>query len=191
MEIYRHILDYLTTWRSSTDRKPLILRGARQVGKTTLITSFARHYKRSIILNLERSADFDLFTFTDDVSIIRDKLFLEHQILPSDDVLLFIDEIQESPQAIKLLRYFYEDLPELHVIAAGSLLEFALGSVESFPVGRVQFLWLHPVNFSEYLQTKNPTLHKELCQIPIRDVAHSCCFANFMSMPLLAGCRRW
>jgi len=187
MEIQRHLLRFLTTWRTSAERKPLILRGARQVGKTTLVNTFAQQYPRSITLNLERTQDRALFAATDDVRLIRDKLFLEHQIQPDEQVLLFIDEIQESPEAIKLLRYFYEDLPELHVIAAGSLLEFALGAVANFPVGRVQFLWMHPVNFSEYLLTKNPSLHKELQQIPVQDAAHSLLLREFHAYAIVGG----
>ncbi|MCH8524977.1 MAG: AAA family ATPase [Balneolales bacterium] len=187
MHIQRHIVQYLHSWSESNDRKPLILRGARQVGKTTLIKSFAKQYAQHIFLNLERSDDRQLFSSTDDVKVIRDRLFLQHQISHGDRVLVFIDEIQESPQAIKLLRYFYEELPELHVIAAGSLLEFALGSVENFPVGRIQFLWLHPVNFGEYLQAKNPLLYEELLKIPIREAAHPLLLSEFHKYAIIGG----
>lgn len=187
MIIHRHIIDHLDNWSKSDNRKPLILRGARQVGKTTLIKEFAKRYSRSITLNLERTSDREIFTLSDNASLIRDRLFLQHQIKPYEHILLFIDEIQESPKAIKMLRYFYEDIPELHVIAAGSLLEFALGSVENFPVGRVQFLWLHPVSFSEYLLAKNPSLHRELTQFPPQPAAHALLMQEFHKYAIVGG----
>ncbi|WP_311676450.1 AAA family ATPase [Pedobacter cryoconitis] len=130
-----------------------MLRGARQVGKTTLIRDFAKTYKYGIILNLEKLNDRSYFDDFDDVQTILEALFLAYSIPSSaiSNTLLFIDEIQESPKAIQLLRYFYEEIPDLHVISAGSLLEFAMQKVHSFPVGRVDFLYLHPLNFQEYL----------------------------------------
>lgn len=144
---------YLYEWKLNTKRKPLIVRGARQVGKTTLIRQFATSYSHSISLNLEKEADKQLFETQDEVKTMVENLFLTHNIASEhiSNTLLFIDEIQESPKAIQLLRYFYEEIPQLHVIAAGSLLEFALNKVKSFPVGRVEFLYLYPLNFAEYL----------------------------------------
>jgi uncharacterized protein len=111
----------------------------------------------------------------DEVKTIVEALFLSHKI-PTEAVgktLLFLDEIQESPKAIQLLRYFYEEIPELHVIAAGSLLEFAMRKVKSFPVGRVEFLYLHPLNFSEYLQAiGHEGAFKQLHQVPVKPIAH-------------------
>lgn len=115
----RHIASHLESWKVSANRKPIVLRGARQVGKTTLIRDFAQSYKNSILLNLEKRKDVRFFEDYEDVHTIKDALFLEHNISNSaiSSTLLFIDEIQESPKAIQLLRYFYEELPALHVIA--------------------------------------------------------------------------
>jgi len=144
MSFKRHISRELNKWKKSAFRKPLILRGARQVGKTTLIKQFALKYKHSILLNLEKEADKYFFEEYDDAKTIVEMLFIAKNIAYKSlgETLLFIDEIQESPKAIGLLRYFYEELPELHVISAGSLLEFAMKKVKSFPVGRVDYLYL-------------------------------------------------
>jgi hypothetical protein len=148
----RKALLALQEWKVRPSRKPLIIRGARQVGKSTLVTEFARSYPHHIVLNLERAADRALFQQHDGVKPLMDALLLRERKSPAGGpLLLFVDEIQESPEAIRLLRYFHEDMPELHVIAAGSLLEFALVDVKSFPVGRVEFLYMHPLNFEEFL----------------------------------------
>ncbi len=171
MVFKRQIEANLNEWRKSDTRKPLIIRGARQVGKTTLIKQFALNYTRSIILNLEKATDRKFFEDFDDIKNISEALFLSFNI-SSDKVketLLFIDEIQESPKAIQMLRYFYEELPALHVIAAGSLFEFSIQKIKSFPVGRVQFLYLHPMNFSEYLNAiGHQNALTELEQIPVK-----------------------
>lgn len=105
-----------------------------------------------------------------------------------ENTLLFIDEIQESPKAIQLLRYFYEDYPGLHVIAAGSLLEFATQKVESYPVGRVTFMYLHPLNFYEYLMAiQHQTATAELQQIPIRPIAHKTLLDLFNRYVIIGG----
>jgi uncharacterized protein len=150
----------LYAWKSKPSRKPLIIRGARQVGKTTLIKQFATTYKHQILLNLENPADASWFKNIKDVKVIIESLFLSKNIPISalSETLCFIDEIQESPDAIQLLRYFYEDFPDLHVIAAGSLLEFAMKKVKSFPVGRVEFLYLHPLNFTRISGSNRPPL---------------------------------
>jgi predicted AAA+ superfamily ATPase len=104
------------------------------------------------------------------------------------DTLLFIDEIQESPKAIQLLRYFYEEIPELNVISAGSLLEFAMQKVNSFPVGRVEFLYLHPLNFQEYLEaTGKQELLKYLHAVPIKPVAHKLLMDAFHRYAIIGG----
>jgi len=101
---------------------------------------------------------------------------------------LFIDEIQESPKAIQLLRYFYEEIPELHVIAAGSLLEFAMRKVESFPVGRVEFLYLHPLNFIEYLEAiDHESASEQLQQVPVKGFAHKILLDLFNMYAIIGG----
>lgn len=190
MAFKRHVEDYLNHWKLSTARKPLILRGARQVGKTTLIRDFAGTYQHAIALNLEKAADRRYFEDFDDARTIVEALFLAHNI-PSSAVagtLLFIDEIQESPKAIQLLRYFYEEIPALHVISAGSLLEFAMQKVPSFPVGRVEFLYLHPLNFQEYLEAtgKQALLH-QLQQVPVKAFAHQTLMDAFHRYAIIGG----
>jgi predicted AAA+ superfamily ATPase len=190
MDFIRNISEQLNNWKLSKQRKPLVLRGARQVGKTTLIKQFAQSYKNSIVLNLEKETDITFFKETDDVKTIIEALFLIYDITINEigETLLFIDEIQESPKAIQLLRYFYEEIPELHVIAAGSLLEFAMHKVKSFPVGRIQYLYMHPLNFPEYL---NAIGHKQALEhfniVPVKQVAHSTLLKLFNRYAIIGG----
>ncbi|MCF6271022.1 MAG: AAA family ATPase [Melioribacteraceae bacterium] len=186
----RELTKNLVQWKKNNLRKPLILRGARQVGKTTLIREFAESYKQRIILNLEKPSDLYYFENYDNVKDIIDALFLKHSVSLDkiSETLLFIDEIQESPQAIQFLRYFYEEVPQLHVIAAGSLLEFALKNVKSFPVGRVEYLYLHPLNFIEYLKAiKHTGAIKELNRIPIKPFAHNTLLELFNRYAIVGG----
>jgi len=190
MNFKRHINAYLVKWKNATNRKPLVLRGARQVGKTTLVKDFSKTYKQRILLNLEKPKDVRFFEDYEEVKIIKDALFLEYNISSSDieDTLLFIDEIQESPKAIQLLRYFYEELPELHVIAAGSLLEFAMQQVKSFPVGRIEYLYLHPLNFSEFLLAiGKQQIYNQLNHIPVNDFAHKTLIDLFNTYTIIGG----
>lgn len=180
----------LENWRESKTRKPLVLRGARQVGKTTLVREFGREYSHYIELNLEKSKDRELFEKTDDIDVLVDSIFISNNV-PSDQLsntLLFIDEIQELPKAIQLLRYFYEEKPELHLISAGSLLEFALKDVPSFPVGRVEFMYLHPFNFSEFLNAnESQVVFNELNKIPVSKAAHQTLMDLFNKYAIIGG----
>ncbi len=190
MSFNRHITRSLEGWRESVFRKPLVLRGARQVGKTTLIQQFASKYKFSILLNLEKKADRFYFEEYDDVKTIVEMLFIAKNIAfkSLDKTLLFIDEIQESPKAIGLLRYFYEELPGLHVISAGSLLEFAMKKVKSFPVGRVEFLYLHPLNFGEYLEAiEHKVALQQFHKVPINLSAHQTLMRLFNNYAISGG----
>ena len=190
MAFKREIEQRLEVWRRSEGRKPLIIRGARQVGKTTLVREFASNYQHAVILNLEKPADRRFFEDFDDVQTIVESLLLTHGI-PSGhlgDTLLFIDEIQESPRAIQLLRYFYEEIPALHVICAGSLLEFAMRHVESFPVGRVEYLYLHPLNFREYLSAiGKPQLLDALQEVPLKPASHPALMDAFHRYAIVGG----
>lgn len=190
MNFERHISTYLEEWRKETNRKPLVLRGARQVGKTTLIKEFSANYKNFILLNLEKPADRRLFEQYDDVETLVEALLFSSKIPYNeiDDTLLFIDEIQELPRAIQLLRYFYEERPALHVIAAGSLLEFAIKDVKSFPVGRIEYLYLHPLNFAEYLKALNHELASDqLHSIPVKPFAHDTLMDLFHRYAIVGG----
>ncbi len=190
MALKRQLYRYLKEWKTAQNRKPLILRGARQVGKTTLVEDFAKTYAHSILINLEKEKDIFHFEQHNDVKTITESLFLAHKI-PLDNLsktLLFIDEIQESTKAIQLLRYFYEDQPQLHVIAAGSLLEFAMRKVKSFPVGRIEYLYLHPLNFAEFLEAINhPQALEHLKTIPLKPVAHKLLLDLFNRYAIIGG----
>jgi predicted AAA+ superfamily ATPase len=149
----RLITPRLVAWKNSQRRKPLIVRGARQVGKTHSIKSFGEeHFDECATVDLERNRGWHRI-FGDDLDARRIlselRVVLDKSIEPGK-TLLFFDEIQSCPRAILALRYLYEEVPELHVIAAGSLLDFALSDI-SFPVGRVQFLEMSPLVFAEYL----------------------------------------
>lgn len=150
---YRNILNVLKKWKFSGGRKPLILRGARQTGKTVAVRMFGESFSHVVSLNLEREADRRLFEGSDGLEQAMQAIELARgSSLREKDTLLFIDEIQNSPKAIRLLRYFYEDVPELAVVGAGSLLEAVMFSEGfSFPVGRVQFAYLYPATFDEFL----------------------------------------
>lgn len=190
MTFKRHISASLEEWKLAEQRKPLILRGARQVGKTTLVKQFAQTYKHQILLNLEKDSDKRLFEDINDVKTLVDRLLLSHNISSKElgDTLLFIDEIQESPKAIQQLRYLYEDIPNLHVIAAGSLLEFALHKVKSFPVGRVEYLYMFPLNFAEYLGAINHAgAAEQLETIPAEAYAHNILLDLFNRYAIIGG----
>lgn len=191
MKFKRELWSGLIAWKNKENRKPLILRGARQVGKTTLVKELGKQYAHFISLNLERVEDSKYFEESgDDVAVILDIILLSKNITirENEELLLFIDEIQESPKAISLLRYFYEDLPNLHVIAAGSLLEFAMKDIENFPVGRVEYMYLHPFNFIEFLSAMghNQAL-KELNRVPMRDLAHDVLLNLFNTYVIIGG----
>lgn len=190
MEIVRHVLKELLNWKNTSDRKPLILRGARQVGKTTLIHQFAKSYKNKILLNLEMTEDRRVFTDFDHVKNVVESLFISHNIPTSEkrDTLIFIDEIQESPEAISMLRYFYEKEPDIHVVAAGSLLEHTMRKVNSFPVGRVNMLYLFPINFPEFLGANKKTAAlDQFNTIPINEVAHQTLVDLFNRYAIIGG----
>jgi len=142
----------LIDWKASSRRKPLIIRGARQVGKTWLVENIlANQFDSFIKIDLEKRRDLHIyFAGNLDCRTILNHMELATERIIPGRTLLFFDEIQACPRAITALRYFYEDMPELHVVAAGSLLEFAFGEI-SVPVGRVQYLHLHPLTFYEYL----------------------------------------
>jgi predicted AAA+ superfamily ATPase len=190
MNLDRHVFRDLLEWKSSSERKPLILRGARQVGKTTLIHQFAKSYKNCVLLNLEIAEDRRFFTDFENVHTIVEALFISHNITPAEkgDTLIFIDEIQETPEAISMLRYFYEMEPEIYVIAAGSLLEHSMRKIKSFPVGRVNMLYMFPINFPEFLSAiKKKNAMEELNTVPIREVAHKTLLDLFNRYAIIGG----
>jgi uncharacterized protein len=153
MGMYRLIDGFLDSWRDHSLRKPLIVRGARQVGKTYSLLSLGRRaFDSTVHIDFERNPEFcSVFEGElDPRKIVDDLELLKSTRIWPGETLLFLDEIQACPRAITALRYFKEEMPELHVVAAGSLLEFALRDI-SFPVGRIQFYEMVPMTFEEYL----------------------------------------
>lgn len=149
----RHIDEQLRQWKEAATRLPLLIRGARQVGKSTAIRELGKQFKYFVEVNLEKQPDLlPMFTRDIDVRKTCERLSgtLGIPIVPGA-TLLFIDEIQVSQEAIMSLRYFKEDYPDLHVVAAGSLLEFALGELPSFGVGRIRSMYMYPFSFDEFL----------------------------------------
>lgn len=176
-------------WLKNKSRKPLIIRGARQVGKSTLVRQFGTNFKHYIELNLEREEDLAFFTNFSNVGKLMEAICFSRNLpFEAEHTLLFIDEIQENPEAISLLRFFYEDLPMLPVIAAGSLLEFALGDVPSFPVGRVEQVVLHPLDFEEFLlATGEKMAVGQLQKVPMNDFAFQKLMTLFNRYIILGG----
>lgn len=185
----RSIEKELDSWANDPYRKPLVLRGARQVGKTTIVNRFGGKFNNFLSVNLDKSEARRLFESTDNVKELLPLLFLYCNIKRDKGrTLLFVDEIQNSPHTVSLLRYFYEELPDIHVIAAGSLLETMLDSHISLPVGRVQYMALHPCSFIEFL---NATGEERFLE-PIRhanlpDVFHGTLNELFTRYSLIGG----
>lgn len=153
MYFKRHIDEALIEWKNDPYRKPLLMRGARQVGKSSAIRNLGKSFRYFLELNLERDRSLaTLFGDNLDVKKICAQLAAIKGVpVIAGETLLFIDEIQESERAISALRYFYEEIPELHVVAAGSLLEFTLNNLPSFGVGRVSSMYMYPCSFMEFL----------------------------------------
>lgn len=152
--MYREAIVKLEQWKNSPHRKPLILRGARQVGKTWLMQEFGRkNYSRCAYISMDENERMEsVFRDAFRVERIRQALEIEvgFKITPGDTLIIF-DEIQEIPRAVKALKYFCEQAPEYHIMAAGSLLGIALHEGTSFPVGKVDFCDLYPMSFKEFL----------------------------------------
>jgi hypothetical protein len=180
--IQRNLLVNLRQWANRRNRKPLVIRGARQVGKTTLVKEFAKEFNEFVMLNLERADDKRIFEIAETPQQVMEILRLTRMrtaTVTDAKTLLFIDEIQSEPKAIGMLRYFYEDMPQLYVIAAGSRLQELFKTGVSFPVGRVEYMSMRPCSFDEFLSGmgENETaemvrntdvpgiLHEHLCQL--------------------------
>ncbi|OGV28122.1 MAG: AAA family ATPase [Legionellales bacterium RIFCSPHIGHO2_12_FULL_37_14] len=190
----RLIFNHLLTWLSSPLRKPLILRGARQVGKTWLVRELANKAQRKIIeINLENRFDLiELFNSNDPKAIILNLESFFHQKIILEESILFLDEIQRAPQLIAKLRWFYELMPELPVIATGSLLEFELESHSfSMPVGRINYYFVEPMGFEEFLLAKNPhllvTIKNSSLENPLNQVLHAEANQLFKEFVMVGG----
>ena len=185
----RNIEKELVRWSDSKYRKPLILRGARQVGKTTVVNHFALNFENFLSVNLDRKDAKHICESTDNVGQLLPLLYLYCNVPKREGrTLLLIDEIQNSPHTLAMLRYFYEDMPEIHVIAAGSLLETLLDKHISLPVGRVEYMALHPCSFIEFLKATGEGRFAD----PVTDASLPAVFHNelqqlFRTFSLIGG----
>ena len=163
--MYRIAIEKLLKWKQSKRRKPLIIEGARQVGKTWLMKEFGRQeYKDTIYINFDSNSRMaELFASDLDTErlIMGLEIYVGRKINP-DNALLIFDEVQEVPRALASLKYFYENAPEYHIVCAGSLLGIALHQGTSFPVGKVDFLKLYPLSFKEFLMANDKERFAEL-----------------------------
>ena len=187
----RNVITKLEQWANKKNRKPLILRGSRQVGKTTLVDVFAEKFDNYLYLNFEKSPSATtLFEKEQAIEDLVSEIFLFcNKENKTGKTLLFIDEIQHSKTAIFKLRYFYEaKLPDLYVIAAGSLLETMLNKQVSFPVGRVEYMAVRPCVFNEFLRAIGETqLEKSLLNCKIPEALHKKTINLFNTFTLIGG----
>ncbi|MCP4353601.1 MAG: ATP-binding protein [Desulfobacterales bacterium] len=192
--MYRSALDYLTGWKQRKKRKPLVIRGARQVGKSYLVSMFAqKNFPGFIEINFEKNPEMKtLFNGTPEKVIQLLEIKFKKRI-DIRDSLLFLDEIQAAPEVFAKLRYFYEDIPDLHVIAAGSLLEFLLENhTFSMPVGRIEYLHLGPMTFTEFLLANGNTMLADFLQNfspaeSVHEAIHSDLISLFKSYLIVGG----
>jgi len=185
----RNGIEQLRRWASKVSRKPLVLRGARQVGKTTLIHEFSKDFDTYLYLNLELPQAHSLFESNRNIEEILTGIYLFcDKPITDGKTLLFIDEIQNSSKAVMQLRYFYEKLPDLYVIAAGSLLENLINSQISFPVGRVEYMAVRPCSFDEFLSAMDEKeLRKALIETRIPENVHLKTISLFHTFTLIGG----
>lgn len=185
----RLALKALQQWADKEGRKPLVLRGARQVGKTTLVELFSRNFDVFINLNLEEKNNANLFTMNNSFEDMLAGIYAKAGFrMENKRTLIFIDEIQNAPDAVQSLRYFYEKRPDLYVIAAGSLLESLVGDHISFPVGRVEYMVLHPCTFTEFLGALGEdSLVEQIEQLQVPQSIHSYVMDLFKKYMIVGG----
>ena len=162
--MYRSILQQLTEWKNGSDRKPLILNGARQVGKTWILREFARQEYAKEAYVICRKNEYARLLFAQDFDIeriLRGLRAITSTDITPGDTLIILDEVQDIPEAIESLKYFCEQAPQYHIAVAGSLLGISLHPSVSYPVGKVDVLNLYPMNFSEFLLAKG---ERQLCE---------------------------
>lgn len=188
--MFRRIaLENLREWALKAERKPLVLRGARQVGKTTLVEMFAADFDHYIYLNLEEKDNAELFATDSTFDDLLAGIFFKAKLpVDSPRTLIFIDEIQTEPKGVQALRYFYEKRPDLYVIAAGSLLESLMGRHISFPVGRVEYMALHPCTFVEFLSAiGEEMLASQVEKVAVPQSLHSYTLDLFKKYMIIGG----
>ncbi|MCD8387705.1 MAG: AAA family ATPase [Bacteroidales bacterium] len=185
----RKIIDNLQNWRNSRHRKPLILRGARQVGKSTAVDMFGADFPNYLSFNLEDKADLALFERNVPLDNLVTTLFAVRDVEKREgETLIFIDEIQNSPMTMAQLRFFKERRPDLHVIAAGSLLENKVDMKATFPVGRVNFLAMRPCSFYEFMDAMGHASWRHFIDNPEESQAiHDRLMALFNQYAIVGG----
>ncbi|MCE2515002.1 MAG: ATP-binding protein [Acidobacteria bacterium] len=175
--LQRREIAHLEAWATRRPRKPIVIRGARQVGKSTLVREFARAAGLSLVaVDFERNPELrEAFTGRDPARVLALLRLLTGQTAAAGTHLLFLDEIQAAPEALAALRYFHEEMPELHVLAAGSLLEFALAETRfPMPVGRVEYMHLGPMHFEDFaIATGEADLAGFLRGFPLHSVSRN------------------
>lgn len=186
---HRTIIDKLRSWAGERDRKPLVLRGARQVGKTTAVDIFATEFDQYIYLNLEKREERELFDEKFTFPQLLDAIFfIKGKEKTKGRTLLFIDEIQNAPNAVAKIRYFYEEAKHIHLIAAGSLLESLIDKTVVFPVGRVDYLPVRPCSFKEFLHAIGEPKSLEIIKgMDIPEYAHSKLNDLFRQYTIIGG----
>jgi predicted AAA+ superfamily ATPase len=192
--IPRKIDAELLAWKQENKRKPLLIRGARQVGKSSAIRNLAKTFDNAIEIDFDKREDARLlFETNNSPQEICDGLSVMYRVpVVPDKTLLFFDEIQACPKAISMLRYFYEEYPEMHVIAAGSLLEFALAELPSFGVGRIRSMFVYPFSFEEFLTaTGNSRLWNVIVKAsplkPLSEPLHNMALSLLKKFLILGG----
>lgn len=170
--MYRNAIEKLKLWKEDIERKPLILKGARQVGKTYLLKEFAKnYYKNFVYINFDTEEQIkDIFKKSKDPQRIITELSLvkDLKIEPKHTLIIF-DEVQECPEALNSLKYFYEEANQYHITAAGSLLGTLLAKPKSYPVGMVDILHVYPLTFDEFLRASDESLFKYYSMISVND----------------------
>ena len=185
----RDAVEYLKKWKVNPTRKPLVIRGARQVGKTTLVNFFAKEFKSYVYLNLEIKENAQIFESGQSIDeIVTAIFFMSGEKMVENSSLLFIDEIQNSASAVMMLRYFYEQVPWLHVICAGSLLENLEKKNVSFPVGRVEYMAVRPFSFKEFvLADMGQDVYNALKNCELPEALHQKMLKEFNTYTLIGG----
>ena len=172
----RNVVDDLVKWKNSKSRKPLVLKGARQVGKTWLMKHFGKEfYQNYVYFNFDEDVEIrSVFeTSKDPQRIIQRLSMISGQAIEPEKTLIIFDEIQESSAALNSLKYFNEKANEYHVIAAGSLLGTLLAAPQSYPVGQVNFLEIYPMKFDEFLAATDENLYNFYCSVQKSDAVEN------------------
>jgi len=183
--INRDISQHLLEWKHDPYRHPLLVRGARQIGKTVVVEKLAtEEFENAVTINFELQPEYQAcFNSLEPRNILNAITTISGRDISPGRTLLFLDEIQQCPEAIVALRYFFEKMPELHVIGAGSLLEFALRSKDiSVPVGRIQYVYMHPLSFGEFLDAMGEEKSRAAVRSLGRDGLHPAIHAHLLDL---------